>query len=141
MGSQVLVPFRGSEDNPRRLKLMGDLGQGLREVAGYIKAQLERFKERARSNFRIEIEENVVGGSFNMMFLGHGLSTPTFVVPMSPKKDLRAVMLKRRFADTTPYCNAKTSFCRHYSKSSEEGTIGSCKVLFWLLTTKRKGKD
>ena len=27
MGSQVLVPFRGSEDNPRHLKLMGDLGQ------------------------------------------------------------------------------------------------------------------
>ncbi|KHF98332.1 hypothetical protein F383_37553 [Gossypium arboreum] len=24
---QVLVPFRGSEDNPRHLKLMGDLGQ------------------------------------------------------------------------------------------------------------------
>ncbi|CAI9288408.1 unnamed protein product [Lactuca saligna] len=27
MGSQVLVPFRGSEDAPRHLKLMGDLGQ------------------------------------------------------------------------------------------------------------------
>ncbi|KAL1133594.1 hypothetical protein V6Z11_A12G050800 [Gossypium hirsutum] len=27
MGSQVLVPFRGSEDNPRHLKLMGDFGQ------------------------------------------------------------------------------------------------------------------
>ncbi|KAK5794758.1 hypothetical protein PVK06_036000 [Gossypium arboreum] len=27
MGSQVLVPFRGSEDNPRHPKLMGDLGQ------------------------------------------------------------------------------------------------------------------
>jgi NADH dehydrogenase (ubiquinone) 1 alpha subcomplex subunit 9 len=27
MGSQVLVPFRGSEDCPRHLKLMGDLGQ------------------------------------------------------------------------------------------------------------------
>ncbi|KAJ8749135.1 hypothetical protein K2173_013742 [Erythroxylum novogranatense] len=27
MGSQVLVPFRGSEDSPRHLKLMGDLGQ------------------------------------------------------------------------------------------------------------------
>ncbi|PPD80044.1 hypothetical protein GOBAR_DD23022 [Gossypium barbadense] len=46
--------------------------QGLREAAEYIKAQLERLKERAGSNFRIEIEENVVGGSFNMMFLGHG---------------------------------------------------------------------
>ncbi|XP_016492347.1 NADH dehydrogenase [ubiquinone] 1 alpha subcomplex subunit 9, mitochondrial [Nicotiana tabacum] len=27
MGTQVLVPFRGSEDSPRHLKLMGDLGQ------------------------------------------------------------------------------------------------------------------
>lgn len=27
MGSQVLVPFRGCEDDPRHLKLMGDLGQ------------------------------------------------------------------------------------------------------------------
>ncbi|GMH20436.1 hypothetical protein Nepgr_022277 [Nepenthes gracilis] len=27
MGSQVLVPFRGSEDSARHLKLMGDLGQ------------------------------------------------------------------------------------------------------------------
>lgn len=27
MGSQILVPFRGSEDCPRHLKLMGDLGQ------------------------------------------------------------------------------------------------------------------
>ncbi|KAH6559654.1 hypothetical protein KP509_1Z001900 [Ceratopteris richardii] len=27
MGSQVMVPFRGSEDDPRHLKLMGDLGQ------------------------------------------------------------------------------------------------------------------
>ncbi|KAK8349704.1 hypothetical protein V6Z12_A06G160600 [Gossypium hirsutum] len=74
--------------------------QGLREAAEYIKAQLERLKERAGSNFRIEIEENVVGGSFNMMFLGHGLPTPTFDVPISPKKALRAAMLKRRFADT-----------------------------------------
>ncbi|TYJ14550.1 hypothetical protein E1A91_A10G126200v1 [Gossypium mustelinum] len=75
--------------------------QGLKEAAEYIKAQLERLKERAGSNFRIEIEENAVGGSFNMMFLGHGLSIPTFDVPMSPKKALHAAMLKRRFTDTT----------------------------------------
>ncbi|KAK9046668.1 hypothetical protein V6N11_052551 [Hibiscus sabdariffa] len=48
--------------------------QGLREAAEYIKAQLERLKERAGSNLRIEIEENVVAGSFNMMFLGHSIS-------------------------------------------------------------------
>ncbi|KAK3034093.1 hypothetical protein RJ639_034073 [Escallonia herrerae] len=32
------------------------------------------MKERAGSNVRIEIKENVVKGSFNMMFLGHSLS-------------------------------------------------------------------
>ncbi|GMI70834.1 hypothetical protein like AT1G67420 [Hibiscus trionum] len=47
---------------------------GLREAAEYIKAQLERVKERAGSNIRIEIEENVVSGTFNMMFLGHSMS-------------------------------------------------------------------
>ncbi|GKV16097.1 hypothetical protein SLEP1_g26791 [Rubroshorea leprosula] len=47
---------------------------GLREAAQYIKGQLETMKERAGSNVRIEIEENVVGGSFNMMFLGHSIS-------------------------------------------------------------------
>ncbi|TYH31616.1 hypothetical protein ES288_A01G186400v1 [Gossypium darwinii] len=47
---------------------------GLREAAEYIKAQLERMKERAGSNIRIEIEENVVSGSFAMLFLGHGIS-------------------------------------------------------------------
>ncbi|KAE8713496.1 putative Signal peptidase complex subunit [Hibiscus syriacus] len=36
--------------------------QGLREAAEYIKAQLEKLEERAGSNFRIEIEENVVVG-------------------------------------------------------------------------------
>ncbi|XVE85307.1 hypothetical protein DITRI_Ditri17bG0081100 [Diplodiscus trichospermus] len=48
---------------------------GLREAAWYIKAQLERVKERAGANIRIEVEENVVGGSFNMMFLGHSISS------------------------------------------------------------------
>ncbi|OMO88172.1 Peptidase M28 [Corchorus olitorius] len=47
---------------------------GLKEAARYIKAQLEMMKERAGPNFRIEIEEDVVGGSFNMMFLGHSIS-------------------------------------------------------------------
>ncbi|GLT48038.1 hypothetical protein SLA2020_216800 [Shorea laevis] len=47
---------------------------GLREAARYIKGQLEMMKERAGPNVRIEIEENVVGGSFNMMFLGHSIS-------------------------------------------------------------------
>ncbi|WCJ38750.1 Zn-dependent exopeptidases superfamily protein [Euphorbia peplus] len=47
---------------------------GLREAADYIKAQLEMIKERAGSNFRVEIEESVVNGSFNMVFLGHSIS-------------------------------------------------------------------
>ncbi|KAM7464735.1 hypothetical protein LguiA_032856 [Lonicera macranthoides] len=48
--------------------------QGLKEAACYIKTQLEMMKQRAGSNVRIEIEENVINGSFNMMFLGHSLS-------------------------------------------------------------------
>ncbi|KAI3452600.1 hypothetical protein Pfo_009264 [Paulownia fortunei] len=47
---------------------------GLRQAAVYIKTQLELIKERAGSNFRIEIEETVVNGSFNMMFLGQSIS-------------------------------------------------------------------
>lgn len=35
MGSQVLVPFRGSEDSHRHLKLMGDLGQVLFFISLY----------------------------------------------------------------------------------------------------------
>ncbi|KAK3040851.1 hypothetical protein RJ639_029195 [Escallonia herrerae] len=48
--------------------------RGLKEAAKYIKTQLEMMKDRAGSNVRIEIEENVINGSFNMMFLGHSLS-------------------------------------------------------------------
>uniref|UniRef100_A0A2C9UTR3 Uncharacterized protein n=1 Tax=Manihot esculenta TaxID=3983 RepID=A0A2C9UTR3_MANES len=47
---------------------------GLREAAKYIKAQLELIEDRAGSNIRIEIEESVVNGSFNMVFLGHSIS-------------------------------------------------------------------
>ncbi|KAL9679822.1 hypothetical protein QQ045_017692 [Rhodiola kirilowii] len=47
---------------------------GLREAAAYIRKELHLFKDRAKSNIRIEIEDNVVGGSFNMMFLGRGIS-------------------------------------------------------------------
>ncbi|GAB4829348.1 hypothetical protein Ancab_019018 [Ancistrocladus abbreviatus] len=48
--------------------------QGLRLAADYIKGQLELLKGRANSNFRIEVEESTVNGSFNMMFLGHSIS-------------------------------------------------------------------
>ncbi|KAK6116593.1 hypothetical protein DH2020_049699 [Rehmannia glutinosa] len=47
---------------------------GLRQAAVYIKTQLEQIKERAGSNIRIEIEESVVNGSFNMIFLGQSIS-------------------------------------------------------------------
>ncbi|KAL8550695.1 hypothetical protein ACS0TY_009194 [Phlomoides rotata] len=47
---------------------------GLRQAAAYIKKQSELIKERADSKFRIEIEETVVNGSFNMMFLGQSIS-------------------------------------------------------------------
>ncbi|KAK9707559.1 hypothetical protein RND81_07G204800 [Saponaria officinalis] len=47
---------------------------GLRQAADYIKEQLELLKDRANSNFRIEVEESMVNGSFNMMFLGHSIS-------------------------------------------------------------------
>ncbi|KAG8383293.1 hypothetical protein BUALT_Bualt05G0169600 [Buddleja alternifolia] len=47
---------------------------GIRQAAGYIKTQLEMIKERAGSNIRIEIEETVVNGSFNMIFLGQSIS-------------------------------------------------------------------
>ncbi|XP_008445498.2 uncharacterized protein LOC103488498 isoform X1 [Cucumis melo] len=47
---------------------------GIKEAARYIKGQLETMKERASENFRIEIEETVVDGSFSMMFLGHSIS-------------------------------------------------------------------
>ncbi|XP_068333814.1 uncharacterized protein [Pyrus communis] len=47
---------------------------GLTEAARYITGQLEMIKKRAGSNIRIEIEESVVNGTFNMMFLGHSIS-------------------------------------------------------------------
>ncbi|KAL7110076.1 hypothetical protein ACP275_05G002500 [Erythranthe tilingii] len=47
---------------------------GLKQAAVYIKTQLELIRERAGTNIRIEIEETVVNGSFNMLFLGQSLS-------------------------------------------------------------------
>ncbi|KAL8532661.1 hypothetical protein ACS0TY_009028 [Phlomoides rotata] len=50
-----------------RLRFTNWGSPGLRQAAAYIKKQLELIKERADSKFRIEIEETVVNGSFNMM--------------------------------------------------------------------------
>ncbi|XP_058103302.1 uncharacterized protein LOC131246870 isoform X1 [Magnolia sinica] len=47
---------------------------GLNEAARYIKMQLELLAERAGSNIRVEVDETHVDGSFNMIFLGHGIS-------------------------------------------------------------------
>lgn len=48
--------------------------QGLRLAAQYIMTQLELMKERAQPGIRIEIEETIVNGSFNMFFLRHSIS-------------------------------------------------------------------
>ncbi|XP_060189203.1 uncharacterized protein LOC132618157 isoform X2 [Lycium barbarum] len=48
--------------------------QGLRLAAQYIKKQLDMIKERAQPGIRIEIEETIVNGSFNMFFLHHSIS-------------------------------------------------------------------
>lgn len=47
---------------------------GLNEAARYIKVQMEMLAKRAGSNIRIDVDETVVSGSFNMMFLGHSIS-------------------------------------------------------------------
>lgn len=47
---------------------------GIKEAARYIKSQLEMIKGQAGSHLRIEIDENLVQGSFNMKVLGHSIS-------------------------------------------------------------------
>ncbi|KAK1318632.1 hypothetical protein QJS10_CPB04g00276 [Acorus calamus] len=47
---------------------------GLQEAARYIKGQLQLIAERAGPEYRIEIDESTVDGSFNMMFLRHSIS-------------------------------------------------------------------
>ncbi|KAI4373791.1 hypothetical protein MLD38_011871 [Melastoma candidum] len=47
---------------------------GIRKAAWYIKSQLELLRDRAGPELKIEIEESVVAGSFNMIFLGHSIS-------------------------------------------------------------------
>ncbi|KAE9603054.1 putative peptidase M28 [Lupinus albus] len=47
---------------------------GLKKAAEYIKGQLEIIQDRASSNLRVEIQENNVSGSFNMLFLGHNIA-------------------------------------------------------------------
>lgn len=47
---------------------------GLQEAARYIRRQLENLAERAGPEIRVDIEENLVSGSFKMKFLRHSLS-------------------------------------------------------------------
>ncbi|KAJ6851924.1 endoplasmic reticulum metallopeptidase 1 isoform X1 [Iris pallida] len=47
---------------------------GLEEAAMYIKAELEALAERAGPGFRMEVDESLVSGTFNMMFLRHSIS-------------------------------------------------------------------
>ncbi|KAK1403197.1 Endoplasmic reticulum metallopeptidase 1 [Heracleum sosnowskyi] len=59
-----------SQDIPGRQE-----GQpGLRQAADYIKSQLHLLQDRAGPDIRIEIEETMINGSFNMMFLGRSIS-------------------------------------------------------------------
>ncbi|XXG50237.1 hypothetical protein AAC387_Pa02g4285 [Persea americana] len=47
---------------------------GLNEAARYLKEQMQMLAERASPNIRVEVDETLVSGSFNMMFLGHSIS-------------------------------------------------------------------
>lgn len=47
---------------------------GLRQAADYITSQLHLLQDRASPDIRIEIEETLINGSFNMMFLGRSIS-------------------------------------------------------------------
>ncbi|XP_039132919.1 uncharacterized protein LOC120269985 isoform X3 [Dioscorea cayenensis subsp. rotundata] len=47
---------------------------GLEAAAKYIKEQLEMIAARAGPDYRMEIEETLVSGSFSMIFLRHSLS-------------------------------------------------------------------
>ncbi|KAI0530756.1 hypothetical protein KFK09_000304 [Dendrobium nobile] len=47
---------------------------GLEEAAQYIKGELEAIKNRAGPEYRVEVDEALVSGSFNMTFLRHSIS-------------------------------------------------------------------
>ncbi|XP_047323769.1 endoplasmic reticulum metallopeptidase 1 [Impatiens glandulifera] len=48
--------------------------QGYKDATQYILTQLQNMKDRAGPNIRVEVEDTIISGSFNMMFLGHNLS-------------------------------------------------------------------
>ncbi|CAD5163629.1 unnamed protein product [Musa acuminata subsp. malaccensis] len=47
---------------------------GLEEAAKYIRKELETIASRAGPDYRIEVEESLVNGTFNMLFLRHSIS-------------------------------------------------------------------
>ncbi|XP_020580658.1 endoplasmic reticulum metallopeptidase 1 isoform X2 [Phalaenopsis equestris] len=47
---------------------------GLEEAAQYIKGELEAIKNRSGPEYRVEVDEALVSGSFNMIFLRHSIS-------------------------------------------------------------------
>ncbi|ERN09980.1 hypothetical protein AMTR_s00013p00220950 [Amborella trichopoda] len=47
---------------------------GLHEAARYIKAQMEMLQNQAGPDFRVEVDETFVNGSFNMEILGRSIS-------------------------------------------------------------------
>ncbi|KAK9277748.1 hypothetical protein L1049_007295 [Liquidambar formosana] len=93
---------------------------GLKKAAGYIKEQLEMIKERAGSKIRIEIEDSVVGDSFNMMFLGYSI---TFGYRNHTNIVMRISSVDSRDTDPSVLLNA------HYDSplgSPGAGDCGSC---------------
>lgn len=57
-----------------RIGIRQEGSHGLLEAAHYIKGQLEEFSGRANSNVSVEVDEALVSGSFNMIFLRHSIS-------------------------------------------------------------------
>lgn len=57
-----------------RIGIRQEGSHGLLEAANYIKGQLEEFSHRANSNVSVELDETLVNGSFNMIFLRHSIS-------------------------------------------------------------------
>lgn len=91
--------------------------QGLVQAAVYIKAQLKQIKERAGPDFRIEIEETTVNGSFNMKFLGRSIS---LAYREHPNILMRMSSVKSQDGDTSVLVNA------HFDTAPNSPGAGDC---------------
>ncbi|KAM6564975.1 hypothetical protein CsatB_024973 [Cannabis sativa] len=61
-----LSPRKSRKRDRRNLDWMGDM---VLKKSRYIKGQFNTIKEQAGLNMSIEIEETIVNGSFNMMYV------------------------------------------------------------------------